>query len=159
LLCHGTVCVVGKMRDLILQLSKSSIYSTKPVLRLRVARVQAEIVAQLKDCGVRDQDFVNRICQTEESLRLIDTLFKISYYKKSQAAVFLYASTVLANALSSNFVSAKDKRNCYTLLEERLIRMDRISKGFKIEHCLVIGEMEAAMDTWRVQGEVNESPK
>ncbi|THJ00227.1 PTS fructose IIA subunit, partial [Escherichia coli K-12] len=27
----GTVCVVGKMRDLILQLSKSSIYSTKPV--------------------------------------------------------------------------------------------------------------------------------
>ncbi|RBZ92160.1 hypothetical protein DM067_04170, partial [Klebsiella pneumoniae] len=30
LLCHGTVCVVGKMRDLILQLSKSSIYSTKP---------------------------------------------------------------------------------------------------------------------------------
>ncbi|MBY8679939.1 hypothetical protein KOI73_22535, partial [Escherichia coli] len=32
LLCHGTVCVVGKMRDLILQLSKSSIYSTKPLL-------------------------------------------------------------------------------------------------------------------------------
>ncbi|HAH3187466.1 TPA: hypothetical protein GF137_21035 [Escherichia coli] len=30
MLCHGTVCVVGKMRDLILQLSKSSIYSTKP---------------------------------------------------------------------------------------------------------------------------------
>ncbi|MGF7249698.1 hypothetical protein KD812_26460, partial [Klebsiella pneumoniae] len=33
LLCHGTVCVVGKMRDLILQLSKSSIYSTKPSKR------------------------------------------------------------------------------------------------------------------------------
>ncbi|MDZ2544221.1 alpha/beta fold hydrolase, partial [Klebsiella pneumoniae] len=32
LLCHGTVCVVGKIRDLILQLSKSSIYSTKPVI-------------------------------------------------------------------------------------------------------------------------------
>ena len=31
LLCHGTVCVVGRMRDLILQLSKSSIYSTKPL--------------------------------------------------------------------------------------------------------------------------------
>ncbi|TFX62559.1 PTS fructose IIA subunit, partial [Escherichia coli] len=31
LLCHGTVCVVGKMHDLILQLSKSSIYSTKPI--------------------------------------------------------------------------------------------------------------------------------
>ncbi|WP_341275638.1 DUF6911 family protein, partial [Enterobacter roggenkampii] len=34
LLCHGMVCVVGRMRDLILQLSKSSIYSTKPVDRL-----------------------------------------------------------------------------------------------------------------------------
>ncbi|MFW3765579.1 hypothetical protein ACKLKM_23020, partial [Klebsiella pneumoniae] len=34
LLCHGTVCVVGKMRDLILQLSKSSIYSTKPKMSL-----------------------------------------------------------------------------------------------------------------------------
>ncbi|PUI66248.1 hypothetical protein DBP58_12615, partial [Salmonella enterica subsp. enterica serovar 4,[5],12:i:-] len=33
LLCHGTVCVVGKIRDLILQLSKSSIYSTKPHYR------------------------------------------------------------------------------------------------------------------------------
>ncbi|OEI95845.1 hypothetical protein BHE88_13450, partial [Shigella sp. FC1737] len=32
LLCHGTVCVVGKMRDLILQLSKSSIYSTNPLV-------------------------------------------------------------------------------------------------------------------------------
>ncbi|RDT40955.1 hypothetical protein DXF86_12615, partial [Citrobacter freundii] len=32
LLCHGTVCVVGKMCDLILQLSKSSIYSTKPLV-------------------------------------------------------------------------------------------------------------------------------
>ncbi|EAP9885145.1 PTS fructose IIA subunit, partial [Salmonella enterica] len=29
MLCHGMVCVVGRMRDLILQLSKSSIYSTK----------------------------------------------------------------------------------------------------------------------------------
>ncbi|MEH4235574.1 hypothetical protein POX60_19615, partial [Escherichia coli] len=32
------VCVVGRMRDLILQLSKSSIYSTKP-LRLELFRV------------------------------------------------------------------------------------------------------------------------
>ncbi len=30
LLCHGTVCVVGKMRDLILQLSKSSIIQQSP---------------------------------------------------------------------------------------------------------------------------------
>ncbi|RLO86100.1 hypothetical protein CPT43_17140, partial [Klebsiella pneumoniae] len=46
LLCHGTVCVVGKIRDLILQLSKSSIYSTKPTPvfkspRMRPITVQA----------------------------------------------------------------------------------------------------------------------
>ncbi len=41
LLCHGTVCVVGKMRDLILQLSKSSIYSTKP-----------DAVRKLKGAGI-----------------------------------------------------------------------------------------------------------
>ncbi|MER4461892.1 hypothetical protein J9A94_24180, partial [Klebsiella pneumoniae] len=35
LLCHGMVCVVGRMRDLILQLSKSSIYSTKPPTLLK----------------------------------------------------------------------------------------------------------------------------
>ncbi|MBW3372200.1 hypothetical protein KXC28_26970, partial [Klebsiella pneumoniae] len=47
LLCHGTVCVVGKMRDLILQLSKSSIYSTKPVddrpQQLRQRRTEEKI--------------------------------------------------------------------------------------------------------------------
>ncbi|MGQ5977408.1 hypothetical protein ACUNHT_26735, partial [Serratia sp. IR-2025] len=38
LLCHGTVCVVGKIRDLILQLSKSSIYSTKPTQSIQVSK-------------------------------------------------------------------------------------------------------------------------
>ncbi|PLO84107.1 hypothetical protein CWN11_19185, partial [Klebsiella pneumoniae] len=48
LLCHGTVCVVGKMRDLILQLSKSSIYSTKPD-----APQLLEKFSQLRDIGKR----------------------------------------------------------------------------------------------------------
>ncbi|MDU9473350.1 hypothetical protein F8B97_27565 [Klebsiella pneumoniae] len=43
MLCHGTVCVVGKIRDLILQLSKSSIYSTKPsIVEAHHGRVQVE---------------------------------------------------------------------------------------------------------------------
>jgi hypothetical protein len=40
LLCHGTVCVVGRMRDLILQLSKSSIYSTKPFDRIILSQMR-----------------------------------------------------------------------------------------------------------------------
>ncbi|MDU4085579.1 MAG: hypothetical protein E7H67_24310, partial [Enterobacter asburiae] len=52
LLCHGMVCVVGRMRDLILQLSKSSIYSTKPgtvsdqpktVMRIRGLQFRGEL--------------------------------------------------------------------------------------------------------------------
>ncbi|PSF31717.1 hypothetical protein C6984_11125, partial [Escherichia coli] len=39
LLCHGMVCVVGRIRDLILQLSKSSIYSTKPLIAPREHRI------------------------------------------------------------------------------------------------------------------------
>ncbi|MEH3685305.1 hypothetical protein POW75_25255, partial [Klebsiella pneumoniae] len=38
-----TVCVVGKMRDLILQLSKSSIYSTKPKAGRKAAQRTAAI--------------------------------------------------------------------------------------------------------------------
>ncbi|MCM7227068.1 hypothetical protein M8Q41_24975, partial [Enterobacter cloacae] len=38
----GMVCVVGRMRDLILQLSKSSIYSTKP-LRTYTKRIINQI--------------------------------------------------------------------------------------------------------------------
>ena len=47
LLCHGTVCVVGKMRDLILQLSKSSIYSTKPPRLLYIASAAFRTVVLL----------------------------------------------------------------------------------------------------------------
>lgn len=42
LLCHGTVCVVGRMRDLIPQLSKSSIYSTKPWYAYRSMQLKTE---------------------------------------------------------------------------------------------------------------------
>ncbi|MBN9706707.1 hypothetical protein JR904_24515, partial [Enterobacter roggenkampii] len=50
LLCHGTVCVVGKMRDLILQLSKSSIYSTKPFIGSRGVS-QCVARSQKYSCG------------------------------------------------------------------------------------------------------------
>ncbi|MBY7471351.1 hypothetical protein K7A35_08000, partial [Escherichia marmotae] len=44
LLCHGMVCVVGRMRDLILQLSKSSIYSTKPLENTPAALAAGEAI-------------------------------------------------------------------------------------------------------------------
>ncbi|MEP9066072.1 hypothetical protein ABKU14_21615, partial [Enterobacter roggenkampii] len=48
LLCHGTVCVVGKIRDLILQLSKSSIYSTKPSPSQKCVGVDISLLVNVK---------------------------------------------------------------------------------------------------------------
>ncbi|MCM2954646.1 hypothetical protein LP785_11395, partial [Escherichia coli] len=45
----GTVCVVGKMRDLILQLSKSSIYSTKPFTGSKLTII-CSLMTTLKTC-------------------------------------------------------------------------------------------------------------
>ncbi|MCW6305209.1 hypothetical protein MGS45_26965, partial [Klebsiella pneumoniae] len=43
-----TVCVVGKIRDLILQLSKSSIYSTKPHAGLNKPPILARLTRSLQ---------------------------------------------------------------------------------------------------------------
>ncbi len=56
LLCHGTVCVVGKMRDLILQLSKSSIYSTKP----RMASEPSENKRYTGDGGIDGEVIIGK---------------------------------------------------------------------------------------------------
>ncbi|WP_260676674.1 transposase, partial [Klebsiella pneumoniae] len=62
LLCHGTVCVVGKIRDLILQLSKSSIYSTKPRLchdELRRKKISA-LIPPRKGAGYWPGEYADR---------------------------------------------------------------------------------------------------
>ncbi|MEY0989825.1 hypothetical protein AB7153_10885, partial [Escherichia coli] len=57
------VCVVGRMRDLILQLSKSSIYSTKPNLGYEplfpaeMAEVNPAILAALSPNADENHDF------------------------------------------------------------------------------------------------------
>ncbi|ROG46711.1 hypothetical protein C4Y55_026490, partial [Klebsiella pneumoniae subsp. pneumoniae] len=58
----GTVCVVGKMRDLILQLSKSSIYSTKP--RLPAACRQPQLHSQcINDRSQRGRHIAVRVIE------------------------------------------------------------------------------------------------
>ncbi|MGD1775614.1 transposase, partial [Klebsiella pneumoniae] len=68
MLCHGTVCVVGKIRDLILQLSKSSIYSTittvlviKRVFRLTLRAAQGFIdsIFTLMNVPLRCPDYTS----------------------------------------------------------------------------------------------------
>ncbi|MCS4607394.1 hypothetical protein KW485_12515, partial [Enterobacter kobei] len=76
-----TVCVVGKMRDLILQLSKSSIYSTKPFGRsidisdtraraLSLALVNEEIRASTDDWWALACSLSKAIFHSDVSLKL-----------------------------------------------------------------------------------------
>lgn len=118
------------------------------ILRFRVAKVQAEIVAQLKDNRVRDQGFVNRVCQTEGALELINTLFKAASYKKSKEAVFLYATTVLSRSILSKYVDEGDREICYLLLLGRLQRIDAIGSEFKELHSELIAEINLALRCW-----------
>ncbi|MEH9071736.1 hypothetical protein RAF67_24090, partial [Klebsiella pneumoniae] len=57
-----TVCVVGKIRDLILQLSKSSIYSTKPLLAYLVMAKQ--VIPTASQCKIGT--YVERDIHTPE---------------------------------------------------------------------------------------------
>ncbi|MEH9218387.1 hypothetical protein RAF64_17420, partial [Klebsiella quasipneumoniae subsp. similipneumoniae] len=52
----GMVCVVGRMRDLILQLSKSSIYSTKPLRPYSSHTVMTTDSARLYQLNYIDDD-------------------------------------------------------------------------------------------------------
>ncbi|MCP5674808.1 hypothetical protein NL331_13755, partial [Klebsiella pneumoniae] len=47
----GTVCVVGKIRDLILQLSKSSIYSTKPAADIVLLAADVKVTGEERFAG------------------------------------------------------------------------------------------------------------
>ncbi|MDX7427055.1 hypothetical protein SJ348_04205, partial [Enterobacter sp. CRENT-193] len=62
----GTVCVVGKMRDLILQLSKSSIYSTKP---FRSCVFHLSLVPQYPDIPLPDGTLRNDIAPPKQHRR------------------------------------------------------------------------------------------
>ncbi|NUD69165.1 dihydrodipicolinate synthase family protein [Escherichia coli] len=56
------VCVVGRIRDLILQLSKSSIYSTKPVLETvaEEAGGKLTLIAHVGAISTRDSQLLAR---------------------------------------------------------------------------------------------------
>uniref|UniRef100_UPI003A984A13 EAL domain-containing protein n=1 Tax=Citrobacter sp. FR21SANT8218 TaxID=3381296 RepID=UPI003A984A13 len=57
----GTVCVVGKIRDLILQLSKSSIYSTKPLDVIKI-----------------DKTFIKAIKEVEQHIPMLESIIHLS---------------------------------------------------------------------------------
>ncbi|HGV3500186.1 TPA: oligosaccharide flippase family protein, partial [Klebsiella michiganensis] len=79
MLCHGTVCVVGKIRDLILQLSKSSIYSTKPVFSQNIAFF---ISSAIKIAIISFGGSYLYVCATVSVEAIVVSLLLLFFYKK-----------------------------------------------------------------------------
>ncbi|MEI4890999.1 inovirus-type Gp2 protein, partial [Klebsiella pneumoniae] len=75
----GMVCVVGRMRDLILQLSKSSIYSTKPhsgTLSNQIVRAwYSALGLEIEDC----RDLVHFPDNGKYILDINDPDFDVTY--------------------------------------------------------------------------------
>uniref|UniRef100_UPI001EEFB544 lipopolysaccharide core heptose(II)-phosphate phosphatase n=1 Tax=Salmonella enterica TaxID=28901 RepID=UPI001EEFB544 len=78
----GTVCVVGKMRDLILQLSKSSIYSTKPLYSSNTVRTiqsatwfsagrSLTVDKKMMDCGSGIYASINTLLKKSQNKNIV----------------------------------------------------------------------------------------
>ncbi|MGU4351693.1 fimbrial protein, partial [Escherichia coli] len=105
LLCHGTVCVVGKIRDLILQLSKSSIYSTKPTDDISTSFYATEpntdnsmVVTSNSNVGIKIYDKNNKEIKVNGGELPTDMGKSTVYGEKSGSVTFSAAPASLTGA-------------------------------------------------------------
>ncbi|WP_417846754.1 hypothetical protein [Thalassospira povalilytica] len=105
-------------------------------LRLFIAKVQAELMAQ---CG--DQPLVNKICQYPEIVADLDVIRQTAYYRKDSNAAFLSSCYVLGAALDVYYFSPADKKKCAALLAQRLAKA-RSDPHFSMRHFQIFGDLE-----------------
>lgn len=111
-------------------------------LRFRVAKVQAEMMAQ-----DRNQLTVNAICQKPESIELIDFLFSNAYYKRREDAAFLIVCALMVMAINSSNFTLQEKEYCYFILKDRFARMKSDAK-YCIDNFMIVGDCEEALALW-----------
>lgn len=111
-------------------------------LRFRIAKVQAEMMAQ-----DRNQLAVSTICQKPESLVLIDFLFSNAYYKKRKDANFLVVCALMVMAINSSNFTFREKEYCYFILKERFARMKSDAK-YCMDNFMIVGDCEEALALW-----------
>lgn len=115
----------------------------------RVAKVQAELKAQVKD-----QQIVNRICHRPDSIELIDLLYRHAYYRKRRDVSFLIVSAIMVQLLN-NPDTAKDERLlCYKILNERYLKM-RTDRDYCINNFKVIADIEEALMSWEKESKTS----
>ena len=114
------------------------------LLRLRVGKVQAELMAQ-----IHNQEIVNRLCQLPASIEQIDCLYRKAYYRKRKDVNFLIVCNIMAHILTSEISTDEDKILSFVILTERF---DKIIKD--TEYCrqnfMLIGDFEKALIDYRM---------
>lgn len=112
------------------------------MLRVRVAKVQAELMAQ-----VNNQDIVNNIFQKPQSIELIDLLYQKAYYRKRKDAAFLIVCALMIMVLNDSSFPEIEKDVCYHVLKDRFIKMQG-DKVYCVENFMVVGDCEVALALW-----------
>ena len=112
------------------------------ILRLRVAKVQAELMAQVKN-----QEAVNNICQNAHSVEFIDLLYRKAYYRKRKDADFLIVCALMVMVINDLTFTEMEREFCYNVLKERFNRMKN-DNGYCVANFMVVGDCEEAMLKW-----------
>lgn len=121
------------------------------ILRFRVAKVQAELNAQ-----INNQSFVNHLCQLPQSLRLINFLSKNAYYRKRKDSAFLMVCALMLEIINDEEQQVEDRAACCDILKERLGRIKR-DEAYSAQNMWLVQECERTINFWEVK--VNEAFK
>lgn len=112
------------------------------VSTLRVAKVQAELIAQIKN-----QALVNQICHQPKVLELINFLFNNAYYKKRKDASFLIVCAIMVMVLNDDEIARNEKEIYYLILKERFEKMQQ-DRQYCIDNFMIVGDCDNALAVW-----------
>ena len=112
------------------------------LLRYRVAKVQAELMAQIKN-----QEIVNLLCQSSEVIKAIDLLYKEAYYRKRQDVNFLIVCAILIMTISDKSNDRAIRELSYDLLKDRFITILR-NRKYCLDNFMIVGDCEEAITQW-----------
>lgn len=113
------------------------------MLRLRVAKVQAELMAQ-----IHNQEIVNSLCQSPTSIEQIDWLYKNAYYRKRRDVNHLIVCNIMANILNSEVSSEGEKTLAFVVLSERFDKMTKDNEYCQ-QNFMLVGDFEQALLDYR----------
>lgn len=114
------------------------------ILKFRVAKVQAELMAQVKN-----QLYVNAICQKPNSIELIDLLYRKAYYRRRKDAAFLIVCALMVMIINDSGSTKEEKEFCYHVLKDRCLKMQGDTQ-YRMANFMVFGDCEEALASWEI---------